>query len=343
MSDWKVIKTSIEVFPHPNAEKLQLAKVGTYQVVVQKGLYSGGEKVLFAPEKSVLTGHLESEFKTYLAGANKDRVKSIALRGEMSCGIILSDDLVRKQCGVGIDELPDGVDLSEKLGITRYVAPIPVHLAGEVETIPDGVIVGKHDCEQIGVYASNLVQDERVVITEKLHGSQMIAYLHQASGARFVTSKGFMDKGQCLTVSTTNAYWRASQALWPLIESTFGPDVHVQVFGELVPCQGQAWSYGFKDPTIRVFDVRVDGKSVPYDTLDEAWRSIWVPILYDGPYDEAKARSFREGKEQVTGRQEHIREGAVLRPYIDRRAADGTRLALKIINPAYKETGEEFN
>jgi hypothetical protein len=45
----------------------------------------------------------------------------------------------------------------------------------------------------------------------------------------------------------------------------------------------------------------------------------------------------------VSGKELHIREGVVLRPYIDRDAKDGTKLRLKIINPAYKETGEEIN
>jgi hypothetical protein len=45
----------------------------------------------------------------------------------------------------------------------------------------------------------------------------------------------------------------------------------------------------------------------------------------------------------VSGNQVHIREGVVLRPYIDRDTKDGTKLRLKIINPAYKESGEEIN
>jgi len=45
----------------------------------------------------------------------------------------------------------------------------------------------------------------------------------------------------------------------------------------------------------------------------------------------------------VSGKQLHIREGVVVRPYVDRRASDGRRLALKLINPKYKETGEEIN
>ena len=40
MSNWKVSKEKIEIFTHPNADALLIGKVGSYQVVVQKGLYN---------------------------------------------------------------------------------------------------------------------------------------------------------------------------------------------------------------------------------------------------------------------------------------------------------------
>lgn len=347
MSDWKVSKERIALFPHPNADKLALGKVGQEQVVVQQGQYTDGEVVLFAPERSVLSGALLDVFRTYLVGPDKNRVKAISLRGEPSCGIILSDDLVFAQCGKHIADLPFGEDVSKLLGITRYVAPIPTELAGDVVPIAEGHRFGKHDCEQFGVYASELAAGETVVITEKLHGSQVVLYIDLASGYRFITSKGFLDKGLCLVESPRNAYWRGSGAVWELLATSlktgvFQPADQVQVFGELVPCQGRNWSYGYSDPVIRVFDVRVNGTSIPYDKLGDAWRNVWVPVVFHGAYDTAQARALREGKEAVSGREEHIREGVVVRPYIDRRATDGTRLVLKLINPSYKETGEEF-
>jgi len=70
MSNWKVSKENIELFVHTNADGLDLGKVGSYQVVVQKGLYNDGDEVIFAPEKSVLSGQIKLEFENYLAGPN---------------------------------------------------------------------------------------------------------------------------------------------------------------------------------------------------------------------------------------------------------------------------------
>ena len=80
MSNFKVSKERIELFVHPNAEALELGKVGSYQVVVQKGLYVTGDEVIFAPEKSVLTGQLKAEYEKYLSAKcqSSDRIASEA-------------------------------------------------------------------------------------------------------------------------------------------------------------------------------------------------------------------------------------------------------------------------
>ena len=164
MSNWSIFKTEIEVFTHPNADALNIGKVGTYQVVVQKGLYQTGDVVVFAPEKSILTGDIKAAFQTYLAGPDNDRVKSIRLRGELSCGIIIPKELVPDFDKYELDE-----DISLPLGITKYEPVIPAQLAGKVSAF-DMPYIGKHDCEHATVYVNDLVQGERVVISEKLHG-----------------------------------------------------------------------------------------------------------------------------------------------------------------------------
>lgn len=348
MSEWKVSKECIALFPHPNADKLELGKVGAYQVVVQKGIYSDGDEVVFVPEKSVLTGALREQFANYLVGPEKNRVKAITLRGELSCGIILSPDVVRRDAGHLIHELPIGEDLSARMGITKYEPPIPSNLAGEVEPLPDGVLLGQHDCEQFGIYVDQLTPGEDVVITEKLHGSQAIYYMHPSKGIAWCSSKGLLGRGLVLKQTQDNAYWQAAPEIWYRIGRMSSAGLcsiedAVQVFAELIPCQGGNWMYGQTQKTLRVFDVRVNNVSVPVDQLGIVWTDLWVPILYMGPLDIAEARALREGMEQVSGKELHIREGVVVRPYIDRRASDARRLVLKLINPKYKETGEEIN
>lgn len=362
MSNWKVSKEKNELFTHPNADALQLGKVGSYQVVVQKGLYQSGDEVVFAPEKSVLCGSLKTEFETYLAGPNKDRVKSVRLRGEISSGIIVPKSLVPD-----FDKFEIGEDVSELLGIVKYEPPIPTQLAGKVRSF-DMPFIGTHDCEHANIYVKDLIQGERVVLTEKVHGSQFILGHNLDTNDTIVSSKGMLKSGLVIEESEGNTYWIAAKndQLVEKIRENYQTGV-VQIFGEVVPVQS-GYNYGQTKPTVRIFDIRVDGVSTPYDQVPEDFKTIWTPVIYDGTLnleekevvvyedDERGIRKTRidyilpkeiidlcKGNELVSGKQLHIREGVVLRPYIDRVSTDGTKLRLKIINPAYKETGEEIN
>lgn len=354
MAEWKVIRDKIQLFPHPNADALQLGKVGPYQVVVQIGLYTDGDEVVFAPEKSVLPESLAEPFRNYLRGKNSDRVGSVRLRGELSMGVIIP---VEKATEVSSD-LPFGVCLSTQLGISKYEPPIPQSLSGEVMPSPD-VYLSQHDVEQFGIYASEFTQDESVIVTEKIHGSQVMYYL--TPGGEFgLSSKGILSRGLVIVEGDGNLYWRAARNC--LIEelmcefrevtnSRESKSGTIQFFGEVIPVQGGKWTYGIDPnrPEVRLFDIRVNGDSVNVTSIDgelgEKLRSLWVPVVSTGQYTEMNFPELCKGNELVSGEGVHIREGVVVRPSVDRCASDGTRLMVKVINPKYakKETGEEIS
>ena len=348
MSNWKVIKTGIVLFPHPDADKLQLGKVGNYQVVVQKGLYNDGDAVVFAPEKSLLTGVLEAEYKNYLKGPDSNRVGSIRLRGELSCGIIIPAELVKRQCGRDMEDLPYDEDLSEILSIIKYVPPVPREMEGEAAPIEFELNSVRHDVEQFGIYSGDFVEGETVVVEEKLHGSQLVAYVgsdEDDNVHRWVSTKNYNKEGLYLLDSPTQFYWMCTRdvGLWEMMDRLRESGANtVQVFGEALPCQ--SLKYGFVNPTMRVYRVSVDGADVPRDQLPEEWSNVWVPVLYEGPYERVSdLKKLALGNETLSGESLHIKEGVVIKPRVVRRAADGTWLQVKVINPAYKETGEEFN
>jgi len=362
MSNFKVSKEKIQLFVHPNADLLMIGKIGSYQVVVQKELYQDGDEVIFAPEKSILTGEIKNQFEDKLVGPNKDRVHAVRLRGEISSGIIVPRHLVPN-----FDQIQVGEDVSEILGITKYEPPVPRRLQGQVKSF-NMPFIGHHDCEHVGVYVNDLIDGERVVISEKVHGSQFILGHDVNTNNTIISSKGLLKSGLTIVEGEGNAYWEASKNdnVVEKIRKNFTDGV-VQVFGEVIPIQ-KGYDYGQTKLTVRLFDVRHNGVSIPYDQVPQDLLDMWVPILYDGPLNliqkEVVIYSNPElgihktkfnnilpkeivdlcrGRELVSGRQVHIREGVVLRPYVDRKAKDGTKLRLKIINPAYRESGEEFN
>jgi len=310
---WKVFKSRIKLFPHPNAERLVIGKVGKYQVVTLKGLYVDCEDVVFVPAKSVLPDELANDYREYLGGPEKNRVREVSLRGEVSMGMVFKVDEVTKN-------LPYKEDISELLGIYKYEPSIPVSLSGDVLKIPKGTF-SQHDVER---YNNDFRGDEEVSVTEKIHGSQVILG-RSKEGEIFVTSKGLMSRGLSLVESDRNTYWRAARK-WLDAISYFSPRHDVQFIGEVVPVQ-KGFSYGFDTPTILFFDVRVDGEGAARHT-----GLLWVPSIYNGPFSGAPLNP--SGNEQVSGKEVHIKEGIVIK---------GENAIVKILNKKYKETGEEIS
>ncbi len=109
----------VSVYAHPNADKLALAKVLGYQCVVPKGLYKGGELVVFVQPDTVLPdSEWAAEFKKY----SPKRVKAIRLRSEWSEGIIVNLATVQHLVG----ELPAlGSELSDLLQVSKYIFAPP--------------------------------------------------------------------------------------------------------------------------------------------------------------------------------------------------------------------------
>ena len=339
MAEWKVSRQHIRLFPHPNADRLELANVGGYQVVTEKGLYKNDQVVVFIPEKSVLPDTIAEPFRNYLAGPKKDRVKSVKLRKELSCGIIIPDE--EKYQKYVIDK-----DFSQDLGITKYEPPIPQQLAGEVDAVSvleTSEPITKHDVEQFNIYSDEFKLDESIIVTEKIHGTQ-VNVIRTVSGKHGLSSKGLISRDLLLRESEKNTYWQAVKnvGLFELLDKHY-PFQHVQAIGEVVPVQ-KGFHYGFSKPSLLLFDIRKEGVSLLYDAIHPDFLKLWVPTLYRGKYKgPEKLRELRTGKETVSGKHLHIREGIVVRPLVDRRVTRGFRLMLKLINPRYTETGDEIN
>lgn len=335
MADWKVSKERIELFPHPNADKLELGRLGAYQVVVQKGLYQNGDEVVFIPAKSILPDYLAEGFREYLTGPQKDRVRAIRLRGEYSDGLILSGDY-------GLSGVP-GEDLSEQLGIKEYTPYIPPQMRGKQAKLTGGLRFHAHDAEHLRIFRNEFFENEPIIVTEKIHGTQ-INILKNADGTFHVTSKGLGKRGLEIVEEEGNLYWEAAKGwlVFDVLKEHFeGQDV--QLVGEVVPAQ-KGYDYGLERPWPLWFKVVENGIVLPYDQVPRELREGWVPVLYRGGFNLDVLLALVEGPETVSGKEKHIREGIVVTPAMPRRSVK-TRsdLVLKLINPKYKETGEEFS
>ncbi|MCX5241865.1 RNA ligase (ATP) [Streptomyces prunicolor] len=364
MSTLRVTAEVLTVHEHPNADALELAQVGLYRAVVAKGAYRTGETAVYIPEQSVLPADLIEELGLTgrLAGSNADRVRAVRLRGELSQGIVC-----RPKALAGVDlarAALDGTDFAERLGIVKWVPPIPPTMNGDVESAPD--LLPWVDIENIQRFPGIFEPGEAVVLTEKLHGSAcLLTYFtdngdgdvdEDGSGRVQVSSKGFGAKSLALKEDPRNLYWRAvrghgvPEAAARLAERLGAR--RVGIFGEVFGAGVQDLTYGAdgRRETLgyAVFDVsaEIDGAVRwldPAELLDG--ELPLVPRLYEGPYDIERVLEVASGRETVSGRGMHLREGVVIRPATERYSAvTGGRAIAKAVSPAYltRKGGTEY-
>ncbi|MCX4760853.1 RNA ligase (ATP) [Streptomyces sp. NBC_01275] len=354
MSTLRVTAEVLTVHEHPNADALELAQVGLYRAVVAKGAYRTGEAALYIPEQSVLPAELVEELGLTgrLAGSRSDRVKAVRLRGELSQGIVC-----RPQALAGVDltrAAEEGTDFAELLGIVKWAPPIPPTMSGDVESAPD--LLPWVDIENIQRYPDIFTPGEPVVLTEKLHGSACLLTYLADEGRVYVSSKGFGAKSLALSEDPRNLYWRAvrghgvPEAAARLAERLGAR--RIGVFGEVYGAGVQDLTYGAdgRRDTLgyAVFDVsaEIDGTVRWLDAAELLDGELpLVPRLFEGPYDSERVLEIATGRETVSGRELHLREGVVIRPTVERYSpVTGGRAIAKAVSGAYltRKGGTEY-
>lgn len=232
MSEFSCPVVQVTIEPHPNADAIEIARVGDYQSIVKKGQFKTGDFAVYIPEQAVLPQWLLEEMgfwdatrsKGSLNGAAGNRVKAIKLRGVLSQGLVYptqphseTEVLVDSQphegnSGAGIVAL-DG-DAAACMGITKYEPSIPSHMAGKIAGVDLAATLG-YDFENLKKRPDLFITGEPVVITEKIHGTLMqigvvpssMANERYYKGRVTISSKGMGRQGFVLDhTDDTNLY-----------------------------------------------------------------------------------------------------------------------------------------
>lgn len=356
MSTLRVTAETLTVHEHPNADALELAQVGLYRAVVAKGAYRTGDVALYIPEQAVLPTALVDELGLTgrLAGKASDRVKAVRLRGELSQGIVCRPKALD---GVNlVRAAAEGTDFAELLGIVKWAPPVPPTMAGDVESAPD--LLPWVEIENLHRFPDVFAPGEPVVLTEKLHGTACLVTYVADEDRVLVSSKGFGAKGLALKEDPRNLYWRAvlGHGL-PEVAARLAQRLgarRVGLFGEVYGAGVQDLAYGANARAedcvgFALFDLsaEVDGEVRWLDPAEvlEPGELPLVPRLYSGPYDVDTVLALASGRETVSGRELHLREGVVIRPAVERHSpVVGGRAIAKAVSPAYltRKGGTEY-
>lgn len=357
MANFAVTVERVRIFPHPNADRLEIAQIGDYQCIVGKNQFRDQDLVVYIPEQSMVPASLLQQMglEGKLAGKLGNRVKATRLRGVLSQGLVYPAQ----------PEWQEGADVADILGISKWEPPIPAHLSGEVFNAGQDRTL-KYDVENFKKLPQILAVGEEVIFTEKLHGTNVQMgllpprYAHPEYGRFIVASKGLAARGLAFKMDAeankTNLYVRVAKHynMDNRMSFAFGHQLKdeenpqpVYVLGEIFGAGVQDLSYGKatgcdNDIGFRVFDVYVgrpgSGKYLGDTELEAACKRLGlkrVPVLYRGPFSKKVLLEHTDGFETISGKEIHIREGVVVRPAVERRHEEIGRVQLKNVSGNY--------
>lgn len=246
-----------EIKPIEGADAIELAVVNGWQVVVAKNVgHQVGDLVVYCEIDSFLPIEPEFEFlrkSSYKKMGDQEgfRLRTIKLRGVLSQGLILPYSVIPIAQFATAAGLPEGMDVSEMLGIVKYEPPIPAHLAGKVKgSFPS--FLRKTDEERIQNLEKEYIEwtlssKHQFYATEKLDGSSFTCYIKNGEF-------GVCSRNMDLLETEDNTFWTVARKLD--LENklrSFGKNICFQ--GEMVGSGIQGNHYSMKDQTVFFYNI----------------------------------------------------------------------------------------
>jgi len=306
------------------ADKIELATIDGWKVVVAKDVnHKVGDLIVYCEVDSFLPIREEFEFlrKTSFKKMGDQegfRLKTIRLRGQISQGLIVPLDVLLKH-GVSSDDVFEGLDVTEMLGVVKYEPPVPAELSGKVKGLFPSFI-RKTDEERIQNLSSEY---EKYRAKNKLGGKFYVTEKLDGSSATFyVKDEVFSVCSRNLELLETegNTFWKVGRELD--LEGklrTLGFNVCLQ--GELIGEGVQGNPYKLKGQTVRFFNgFNIDTQeNIPFLEFVELTQKLGlktVPILefdFDLPNSIDNMLEYAESSSSLNTN--FSREGVVVRSY----------------------------
>lgn len=372
-SAYKVPYTKIlDIQPHPNAERLEIATVYGFQVIVRKFEYSVGSEIFYIPIDSIVIPELEAQIfgPDSKIKLNKFRVRQIRLRGLASQGMILSKkDVVAYLKNQGIWFVSDfklEQNYASLLKITKYEPPEIVNADTRQKSIRNKPKENAYFHQYGGInnfkwFPLMFKETEEVVVQEKLHGSNIrFSYLPVQVNTLWKKILKFFNKLPEYEYCYGSNRVQISHA--SNYKGFFGTDIYGQVierlklfdkiklnetvYGELIGEGIQKnYHYGHKEHHVVIFDVKIfDPKTKTQMWLSpdevEAYAKErgfdFVPILYKGPYIKDFVLGLAKGDSTYYPTHK-VREGIVLKSKLgyNDESCSANKRCLKVINEDY--------
>jgi RNA ligase (TIGR02306 family) len=268
---------------HPNADRLDIATLDgiDFQFVIGRNTYKEGDEVLYFPIESILPLPLLQKLglEGKLSGPEKNRIKTIRLRSEISQGIVGSLSL--------IDGLSDRTveGITAFLGVTKYEPEPEFSRPGGYNGL--GKLPGelsKYDIEgaERNYKVVEGLMEEEVIIREKVEGTNWSLYI-DSDNKVWVNQRSFT-----IEEDYENTYWKTARDCG-LIDFTKELKeklnaTNIAVWGELYGGGIQKNYYQLKTHKIALFDIKVNGKWLDADVKSDLIQPPieMAPLIFRG-------------------------------------------------------------
>lgn len=355
MTELQVLVIEVpELVPIAGADRIAVAQVGGYNVIVNKEQTKKGDKCIFVPVDAVIPKDMLAHYDLDIKNG---RVRTKKLRGVYSQGVILPMTYSVFERFVEVPQV--GENIAKQLGIEKYAPPINlsrISSGGLQRPWVDPRMI-TYDIENLqnprnrGVFE----EGEEVVMTEKIHGMHGAACW--VNGKFYYTSRKrnldvpHLDENG---VMVGGNIWNEMVKKFKLEDKVYQiaqelkTDICVLRF-EVYGKSCQDLDYGLTDQQIALFDIENGFNNfINQDDFSKLCHRYDLPIcpeLYRGPFSIAKAEEMAEKNSTISKKKDQRQEGVVIKDLYEGKTKENklymnARKILKQVSKRYLEKSD---
>jgi RNA ligase (TIGR02306 family) len=374
------IKTTVRkitnIHPLPGADRLVLAEIDGWQVVVGKDQFVDGDKIIYfqidtvIPEEIAVALNVKQYLKEKvdIHGNKVLVVGKVKLKGEPSYGLVM--------CAEEHMRVGDEVDMM--YGSHKFEPPVKWS-AQQGRSLSEKLLPDFEkytDISNLRNFPDVFTDGEMVAVFEKIHGTCSRIDLGRGRFSRFfdwilkrdrrfvvAASKNkrreepswfnrMLRKDVNFITDSADLYWL------PMRNENFREMLYglgrlhktVEIYGEIYGGGIQDYDYGQKEPTYCCFDIQVDGRYMDYDELlatctvfgvTSAPYIAVIPYKFDDIVMLSGKTNGRQSALNVKYPPHHMAEGLVVRPIKERKHPKVGRLIMKYVSDNYLNRGKD--
>jgi RNA ligase (TIGR02306 family) len=333
------VETIKAIEPHPQADRLEIAKILGTQVVVPKGEYQAGDAIVYFPPDMLIPAVVSEVLgvQKYLKTATFEglkipcRVAACRLRTIASYGFIarLPPELAHLAAWAGTEQ----ANVTGFYAGQKYEPPhVTAHNSGggQGRLAPECPMFHEYtDIQNYYRHPDAIPVGTIVRVTEKIHGTNSrVGCVYHDGEFQFMAGSHHTNRSK-ETEGHLSIYWRPLEieGVLNMLNTLCGERRNIVVFGELYGPGIQDMDYGIPagDVGFRVFDITHDGDYLDWDIVKAMCHNNDVelaPLLYQGPFSHKMVEALTDGpttlispegiKSKFKGR-----EGIVITPVVE--------------------------